>query len=327
MITQFSLLQLEYLVAIDTYRHFALAAEKCFVTQPTLSMQVQKMERELDVVLFDRSKQPVIPTEAGNVIINQARQVLHEAARIQEMVSEMRGKLEGTLRLGIIPTIAPYLMPLFINRFVKKFPGIRLVVQELITEEIISRLKKGRLDAGILATPLDEKSIREEPLFYEEFVVYLSRNDKMYAKKYLLPRDIDVSRLWLLEEGHCFRSQIMNLCELRKASGEEKRFEYETGSIETLKKMVELNHGITILPELSVEGLSASQRKLVRHFREPAPVREISMVTHRSFFKSNIITALKNEIMNALTPGMKSKYKTRPAHMLPPELTALKTKS
>ncbi|MDQ3051595.1 MAG: LysR substrate-binding domain-containing protein [Bacteroidota bacterium] len=307
MITSFSLLQLEYVVAVDNWRHFALAAEKCFITQPTLSMQIQKLERDLGVLLFDRSKQPVIPTEAGVALIEQAKIILKEAARIPEMVSEMRGKVEGEIRLGIIPTIAPYLIPLFINKFLKKYPGIKLIIHELITEEIIDRLKKGQLDAGLLSTPLEEKSIREEPLFYEEFVVYLSKDDKSFSKKYLLPKDIDVSRLWLLEEGHCFRSQIMNLCELRKASGVDKRFDYETGSIETLKMMVELNHGITILPELSVDGLSKTQKKMVRRFKDPAPVREVSIVTHRNFIKIKIITALKEEILNAIPEIMKSR--------------------
>lgn len=307
MITGFSLLQLEYIVAVDSWRHFALAAEKCFITQPTLSMQIRKLERDLGVLLFDRSKQPVIPTEAGTAIIEQARIILKEAGRLPELVGEMKGKVEGTIRLGIIPTIAPYLMPLFINKFISKFPGIRLIVHEIITEEIIERLKKGALDAGILSTPLEEKSIRENPLFYEEFVVYLSRDDKSFSKKYLLPKDIDVSRLWLLEEGHCFRSQIMNLCELRKVSGEEKQFDYETGSLETLKKMVELNHGVTILPELSVAGLTAAQKKMVRRFRHPEPVREISLVTHRNFIKMKIINLLKTEILRAIPPEMKEK--------------------
>src|SRR5688572_29826793 len=209
MITSFSFPQLEYIVAVDTWRHFAVAAEKCFVTQPTLSMQIQKVERALGILLFDRSKQPVIPTEAGIVVVAQAKVILREAGRIPEILSEMRGKVEGEMRLGIIPTIAPYLMPLFINKFLKKYPGIKLIIHELITEEIVDRLKKGQLDAGLLSTPLDEKSISEDPLFYEEFVVYISRDDKSFTKKYLLPKDIEVSRLWLLEEGHCFRSQIM----------------------------------------------------------------------------------------------------------------------
>ena len=300
MITNFSLMQLEYLVAVDTWRHFALAADKCFITQPTLSMQIQKIERDLGVLIFDRSKQPVIPTEAGVVIIEQAKLVLREAGKIPQLVADLKGKIAGDIRLGIIPTIAPYLMPLFLNKFLKKYPDIKLIIHELITEEIILRLKKGQLDAGILSTPLDDKSIHEEPLFYEEFVVYMSKGDKSFNKKYLLPKDIDISRLWLLEEGHCFRSQIINLCELRKASGEEKRFDYETGSIETLKKMVELNHGITILPELSIADLSAAQRKMVRNFKEPAPVREVSIVTHRNFIKMKIIAALKAEVLEAI---------------------------
>jgi LysR family transcriptional regulator, hydrogen peroxide-inducible genes activator len=304
MTTNFSLMQLEYLV------HFAMAAEKCFVTQPTLSMQIQKMERDLGVLIFDRSKQPVIPTEAGHIIIEQAKLVLKEAGKIPQMVADLKGKIAGDIRLGIIPTIAPYLMPLFINKFLKKYPEIKLIIHELITEEIVERLKKGQLDAGILSTPLHDKSIHEDPLFYEEFVVYLSRNDKSFNKKYLLPKDIDISRLWLLEEGHCFRSQIINLCELRKESGKEKRFDYETGSIETLKKMVELNHGVTILPELSIADMTASQKKLIRNFKDPVPVREVSLVTHRNFIKLKIISALKNEVLEAIPAEMIKQKRT-----------------
>ena len=305
MITKFTFSQLEYLVAIDTWRHFGVASEKCFVTQPTLSMQIQKMERDLSIQLFDRSKQPVVPTEAGKVIIEQARLILKEAGRMQEQVADLKGNVEGELKLGVIPTIAPYLLPLFITKFLLRYPKIRLVIHELITETIIERLKNGRLDAGLLSTPLNEPSIKEDPLFYEEFMVYHSKNDSALNKKFVLPGDIDIDKLWLLEEGHCFRSQIMNLCELKKVSGDEKHFDYQTGSLETLKLMVELNHGITILPQLALKGLSLAQLKKIRQFKPPAPVREISLVTHRNFVKMKIISALKSEIMDAIPDVMK----------------------
>ncbi len=292
--------QLEYIVAIDTYRHFAIAAGHCFVTQPTLSMQVQRLEKELGLKVFDRSKQPVIPTEAGRAIIDQARKILSEKAVIGEILQEKMGILTGELRIGIIPTLAPYLLPLFVQDFTAKYPQIKLVVNELTTETVVARLRENRIDVGILVTPLQEKGIREQVLFYEELLVYVSRKNSAYKKTYMLTQDIDPNKLWLLEEGHCFRSQIVRLCELRKASKGGSHFDYEAGSLETLRRMVELNDGITILPELAAMDLTARQRQLIRHFRRPAPMREVSLVVHRDFVKQRLIEALRREILRAI---------------------------
>jgi LysR family transcriptional regulator, hydrogen peroxide-inducible genes activator len=298
--------QLEYAVAVDTYRHFATAAEHCFVTQPTLSMQVQKLEEELGVKIFDRSKQPVVPTEIGIEIIEQARRILSEKNVIKELVQTKKGILTGELRIGIIPTLAPYLLPLFIQNFYKKYPLIKLVVQELMTEYIVSRLREGRIDVGILVTPLQENGIKEHVLFYEELLAYVSRKNAAYKKTYVLAQDIDPEKLWLMEEGHCFRSQIVNLCELRRASEMGTHFEYEAGSIETLRRMVELNDGITILPELTTLDMTARQLQLVRHFKKPAPMREVSIVVHRDFVKKRLIEALKEEIIAAIPDKLKT---------------------
>jgi LysR family transcriptional regulator, hydrogen peroxide-inducible genes activator len=292
--------QLEYIVAIDTWRHFATAAEKCFVTQPTLSMQVQKLEDELGVKLFDRSKQPVIATEAGAEIIDQARKILGEKNVIHEIIQQKKGILTGELKIGIIPTLAPYLLPLFVQSFNKKYPKVKLVVNEMMTEYIISRLRQGMIDVGILVTPLQENGIKEHVLFYEELLVYVSKKNAAYKKQYVLAQDIDPNKLWLMEEGHCFRSQIVNLCELKKASESATHFEYEAGSIETLRKMVELNDGITILPELTTLDLNTHQSKLIRQFKRPAPMREVSLVVHRDFVKKRLIEALKEEIIAAV---------------------------
>ncbi|HXB10211.1 MAG TPA: LysR substrate-binding domain-containing protein [Puia sp.] len=292
--------QLEYIVAVDTYRHFATAAGHCFVTQPTLSMQVQKLEEELGIKIFDRSKQPVIPTEAGRSIIEQARRILGEKEMINEIVQEKKGILTGELRIGIIPTLAPYLLPLFVQQFTAKYPQIKLVVNELTTEMVVARLREGRIDVGVLVTPLQENGIREQVLFYEELLVYVSRKNAAYKKHYMLAQDIDPNKLWLLEEGHCFRSQIVRLCELRKASKEGSHFDYEAGSLETLRRMVELNDGITILPELAALDLTAKQRQLIRHFKRPAPVREVSLVVHRDFVKQRLINVLHQEILRSV---------------------------
>ena len=289
--------QLEYIVAVDTWRHSATAAENCIVTQPTLSMQIQKLEEELDVKIFDRSKQPVVPTEAGIEIIEQARMIIAQKNNLLENIQHKKRTVTGELRIGIIPTLAPYLLPLFVQPFTKKYPEVRLVVHEMMTELIVTRLREGKIDAGILVTPLQEPGIKELVLFYEELMVYVSRKNKVYQKTYVLPQDIDPNKLWILEEGHCFRSQIANLCELQKISKESSQFDYEAGSIETLRRMVEMNDGITIIPELATLDMPQRQTQLVRHFKKPAPMREVSLVVHRNFVKKSLIDVLKNEIL------------------------------
>lgn len=292
--------QLEYIIAVDTYRHFATAASHCFVTQPSLSMQIQKLEEELGVKIFDRSKQPVIPTEAGYEILEQARKIMSACKQMTEIVDTQKNIVHGELRIGIIPTLAPYLLPLFIPAFTKKYSHVKLLVNELTTDLLIHRLREGRIDVGLLVTPLNEKGIKEEPLFYEEMIAYVSHKNSAYKKTYMLPADIDPNKLWLLEEGHCFRSQIVNLCELRKSGTDFGQFEYEAGSLETLRKMVELNDGITILPELATMDLSAKQQKSIRHFKHPAPVREVSIITHRDFVKRRLVEALKESILASI---------------------------
>ncbi len=298
-------IQLEYIVALDSCRHFSTAADSCFVTQPTLSMQVQKLEEELGIKIFDRSKQPVMPTEAGLDIIEQARKILAEKNILTDITQSKKGVMTGELRIGIIPTLAPYLLPLFVQAFNKKYPGVKLVVNEMMTEYIVTRLREGRIDAGILVTPLQEKGIREHVLFYEELLAYISKKNSAYPKTYVLPQDIDPNKLWLMEEGHCFRSQIVNLCALRPSVEVSSHFEYEAGSIETLRRMVELNDGITILPELATLDMSAKQLQQIRHFKKPAPMREVSIVVHRDFVKKRLVEALKEEIIAAVPERIK----------------------
>ena len=297
-----TLTQLQYIVALDTCRHFVVAAEKCFVTQPTLSMQVQKLEEELGVKIFDRTKQPVIPTEIGVSIIAQARRVLHESGMIQQLIDDQKDSLKGELRIGIIPTLAPYLLPPLFRHMRSKYPQLDLIIQETITEEVVGGLKRNELDCGLVVTPLKDSSIREDVLFYEELFVYVSRKNALYDKKYVLASDIDPNQLWLLEEGHCFRSQILNLCELRKSS--DFHFKYETGNIETLKRMVDKSDGITILPELAVMEFTRPQWKLVKQLKEPRPAREVSLVTHRDHIKARQIRTLREEVLQIVPRPM-----------------------
>jgi len=295
-----TIIQLEYIIAVDTFRHFARAAEHCFVTQPSLSMQIQKLEDDLGCKIFDRSKQPVIPTEIGEEIIAQARIIIHESRLIYQLIKDKKGLIEGELRIGIIPTLAPYLLPLFLQSFLIKYPDIKIKVKEMTTDIIIEKLKAGKIDVGLLVTPLQDNSIIEYPLFYEELVAYVSKTNDAYKKTYVLPADIDLKELWLLEEGHCFRSQIVNLCELKKQNKEQSHFEYEAGSIETLRKMVELNNGVTILPEMATLDFTVKQLNMVRHFKSPAPMREVSLVTHRNFLKKKLVAVLNEEVLLSL---------------------------
>ncbi|WP_233877083.1 hydrogen peroxide-inducible genes activator [Dyadobacter sp. CY323] len=285
--------QLEYIVAVDNYRHFVHAAEHCHVTQPTLSMMIRKLEEELAVKIFDRTKQPIVPTSIGRDIIDQAKVILSEASRMNEIAKHFNGDLSGELRVGIIPTIAPYLLPHVVNPFITNYPDIRLHVSEMITERIITELKLGNLDVGIIASLSEESSLREIPLYKERFYAFVSENTGLYAKQYILPTDIEPNELWLLEEGHCFRTQIQRLCELSRNSQFGSSFSYRSGSIETLIRMVEKNGGITILPEMAVMELSEEQKKHIRHFRFPEPAREVCLIVNREQMKTRLIDALK----------------------------------
>lgn len=304
-----TLVQLEYIVAVDTYRSFVAAAEKCFVTQPTLSMQIQKLEESLGVKIFDRSRQPVVPTEVGLKIIEQARVVLTESKKINEILQEKKGELEGELRVGVIPTVAPYLLPDVITAFLKKYPKVKLQIWEYTTERIVQELKQGILDCGILSTPLTDNNIVETPIFYETFVAYVSEKSSLFQKKILSTDDIGEEKLWLLNEGHCMRGQVLNICNYKHNYGLEGTFEYNTGSVETLKRMVDINSGITILPELSIMNYNEDELAHVRYFKAPEPVREISVVTTQNFVKKQAVNTLIKEILDIVPERFKSKKK------------------
>jgi len=300
--------QLQYVLAVSDYLSFVKAAEACFVTQPTLSMQIQKLEDELNVKLFDRSKQPIKPTQAGEIVSKNARIILQQTKTLTDELAIEKGVVAGTLKIGIIPTVAGYLLPLFIQNFTTKYPLIKLVVNELTTEEIIERLKKETIDAAILATPLTEKMLHETPMYYEPFIAYVNKKSPMAKFKQLQMSDLDKDKLWILKEGHCWRNQVFNLCNINHNFDE--GFEYETGNLETLKKMVDINGGFTILPALSVAEFGMAETNKLRYFQEPEPVREISIVTHRDYYKKNLINALKEVILNAIPEKMKMKKTT-----------------
>ncbi len=304
-----TLVQLEYIIAVDTYRSFVVAAEHCYVTQPTLSMQIQKLEESIGAKIFDRSRQPVVPTEIGEKIIKQARIVLMESKKIEELLQEEKGEVSGELKVGVIPTVAPYLLPDVLTNFIKKYPKIQLQIWEHTTERIVQELKVGRLDCGILSTPLHEAGIEETVLYYETFVAYVSEKSPLYQKKMVNSDEIANEKLWLLNEGHCMRGQVLNLCHYKHNHTMDGTFEYNTGSVETLKRMVDINSGVTILPEMSILSFDEDQLSHVRYFKSPEPVREISLVTTQNFVKKQAINALKSEVLLIVPERFKTKKK------------------
>ncbi|MFW0739859.1 LysR substrate-binding domain-containing protein [Flavobacterium sp. T12S277] len=292
--------QLEYIIAVDKYRHFLKASQACYITQATLSGMIKKLEEELNVVLFDRSKHPVVPTDVGKKIVAQAKIALRETNRIKEIVTEDSGDIKGVIKIGIIPSLAPYLLPLFIADFTNTYKDIKVIINEMTTEKIKQKLKEGFIDVAILALPMKDKELIEDTLFFEEFFHYGELNANSCKKKFILPKDINLNKLLLLEEGHCLRDQILNLCELRVKDSKDLRIEYQSGSIETLKLMVDLNLGSTILPELSLLTLDAKQKEKLNSFSAPSPVREIGLVCYSNYVKKNLIKALKKCILDAI---------------------------
>ena len=299
--------QFEYIIAVDDQRHFVKAASLCHITQATLSMMIKKLEEELGIKIFDRSRQPVKPTIEGEQIIEKARKIMADANSLKSYAKELKGEISGEVRIGIIPTLAPYLLPLFLKPFTLKYPLLKIYIKELITEDIVTKIKSGEVDIGLLASPLKETSIVETPLFYEEFFAYASEQRNMSKKKYLLAQDIKHDHLWLLEEGHCMRSQVFDLCELKKKNMISAKVHYEAGSIETLINLVDKNEGITIIPQLAAMLLKAGQKKNLRQFTRPAPVREIILANSIYYPRKKILEFMKLEILKMVPVEMKNR--------------------
>ncbi|MBC7553818.1 MAG: LysR family transcriptional regulator [Taibaiella sp.] len=307
-----TIIQLEYAISLATYKSFVSAAEKSFVTQPTLSLQIQKLEEELGVKIFDRSRHPIEITPMGKVIIDQVRKTLEEFERIQELIQQQQNVLSGTFRLAVIPTVAPNILPSLLENYSKSYPDIRLDVNEMETHRIITALRNNEIDAGLLSTPLEEKDIKEYPLFYEPFVAYFRQDDKKLEKRLIEAEDVELDRIWLLNEGHCMRNQIIDLCSEQVERLQAKRpYRYESSNVETLRRMVDKNGGMTILPELSITEFDEDRIANVRYFIEPEPVREISLVTNQHFVHFSILQSLMDEILKLLPEKMRVQKKNR----------------
>jgi len=289
-----TIIQLQYIMAVAEYQNFTLAAEKCFVTQPTLSMQIQKLEEELAVVLFDRTKKPIEMTPIGKKIIIQAKNIINESKRITDIIDQEKKYIGGEFRLGIIPTIMPTLLPMFLNHFIKKYPDVKLLIEEQTTGELINKLYNNSIDAAIAGTPLEEEWIQEDVLYYEPFVAYMPNRMPNTPEK-ITVSDLNNQELLLLQDGHCFKQSILNLCKPKKKAIPHD-FQLESGSFETLLKLADEGLGMTLLPYLHTLDIKEKDKKKLVYFTEPAPAREVSLIYPKSHLKKQIIEALKNTI-------------------------------
>ncbi len=296
--------QLEYIVAVDTHRHFATAAEHCFITQPTLSMQIKKLEESLGITIFDRTKQPIIPTYIGAEVIEQARLVLSEAKKIEEIIDSHKNKVEGSLKIGIIPTLAPFLLPMFIGDYIRKYPDIKVEVEELVSEDIVQYLKKDKIDVGIFVTPAKEEKIIERPLFYEEMMIYAHKDHALLKQEQIEVKDIVTPDIWMLSDGHCFRNQVINLCEMHSLQHQSLPFEFESNSLETLMKIIDREGGFTLIPELATQYLSEEKLKQVKRFSNLNPLREVSLVYSRHYTKHKLLDLLAKNIQSVVPQEM-----------------------
>ncbi|MBO5249506.1 MAG: LysR family transcriptional regulator [Muribaculaceae bacterium] len=299
-----TLQQLEYIIAVDKLRNFTKAADYCRVTQPTLSAMIQKLEEELGVKIFDRNQQPICPTVIGNIVIKQAHEVLLQANHIKEIIAEEKSSLGGSFKLGILPTIAPYLLPRFVPLLAKKYPHLDIRMAEMKTSEIKAALLSGDIDAGILADLDGLSDYSKESLFYEQFYAYVSKESALSGNNVVRTSDLANEQLWLLDEGHCFRDQMVKFCQLKSAKASQ--IAYNLGSMETFMRMVESCKGVTFIPELAVLQLSESQRQLAHEFAIPKPTRHIIMLTNKNYIRQQLISAIAHEIKQSVPKSMLS---------------------
>ena len=286
-----TIIQLKYAIAVAEYRNFTVAADKCFVTQPTLSMQIQKLEAELDITIFDRTKKPIAISDVGIKIIQQSKKIVSESEKMQDVVDQDRGVIGGNFKIGIVPTIMPTLLPLFLDELVSNYPMLKVLIYELPTNELVNQLKNNRLDLIIASTPLEDDDLIEKPIYYEPFVAYLPKSNEHFGKKEIVPRNLYSNDLLLLRDGHCFRNSIENLCfDCSEYVG---KFELKSGSFETLVNLVDQNLGITFLPYLHTLKLNEDQKEMLHNFKNPKPAREVSLVYHKNEVKIHIIDEIK----------------------------------
>jgi LysR family transcriptional regulator, hydrogen peroxide-inducible genes activator len=304
--------QMEYTVAVGKHGSFITAAENCNVTQPTLSMQIQKLEEELGVKLFDRNHHPIAVTPIGQLVIEQMKSALQETGKVYEIINERKKEIVGKLSVGILPSVAPTILPKILKTFIKDFPDFELQLFEMHTESLIRRLKEDKLDIAIMSTPLGDKDLKETPLYYEPYVGYFAEGHPLLAKRSILPNDITTSELWTLNDEHCLAFQAYQLCNddsTAKGGGPTASLKIQSGSVASVIKLVESSGGATILPELFLEDFNEDQLENIRFFDEPMPSREISMVTSKYFVKNKLAQSFVNHALRQIPEKMKAKSK------------------
>ena len=310
-----SLTQLEYVLAVYRFGHFAKAAKSCHVTQPTLSMQIQKLEDELGVIIFDRSKKPILLSEMGRKVIEQIQLVLFEAKKISGIIqTSQSGKIEGKLTIGVIPTIAPYLLHLLLPMVERELPGLELKIFEMQTQRILESLHSDEIDVGLLATPIKEPKIFEVPLYYEPFLALCQKGHELGHTKKVKYANLKLNDIWLLEEGHCLRHQILDVCSIKQGKTQKRNFQFESGSLETIKNLVNSYGGYTLLPQLAIENLGLNSQLIP--FERPIPAREIGLVYRREHYKNHLIEALGETIIKAIPEDIR-KLRQKDLDVLP----------
>lgn len=293
--------QLEYILAVDKTRSFSKAADTCFVTQSTLSAMVAKFEKQINIVIFDRKTKPINVTSEGQLILKHLKNIKREFEVLDETVSQIKGIQTGMLRIAAIPTIAPYLFPKTLNIVSEKYPDVHFLIHEMTTQKIVEGLLHGDLDVGIVALPLEEKALVETPLYEEVFMLYDRRSEAEHSNEKVDVDDIDLKKLLLMEEGHCFRNQVMKICNLMQIENLQRGVTYYSGSIESLKKMVDLNKGVTLLPYLSTLDLCPITKTCLREFMPPVPARQIGLVHHKNFVKKDLLNGLARIIVEEIS--------------------------
>lgn len=292
--------QLEYIIAIDKHRNFSKAAKACFITQSTLSAMVAKFEKQSGIILFDRKTKPISVTPQGVQLIKSIKNIYREYQLLDEKINEIKGHEFGNLSIACIPTVAPYLYPLILNTISQKFNTVNFTIHELPTKKIVDEILEGSVDIGIVSTPLEYKELLEYPLYHEDFLLYDC--GKIIENPIYKVTDIDLERLWLMEEGHCLRNQVGKICELRQQKMINGNLIYSCGTIFTLIKMVTINKGVTLLPRLALANNTQIDKQFVHTLVEPIPTRQIGLITHKNFLKKRILQNLIHTIEKAVSP-------------------------
>ncbi len=305
-----SITQIKYVLALEKTGSFSKAADMCFVTQSTLSTMIRKMEDQIDLKIFDRKSKPISLTQEGQMIIHRFKLISLEYENLIELIQDTKEEFHGTFKIGIIPTLAPFLLPLFLNEMVSKHPNINFSIDEITTNDIISRIKDREMDIGILSLPINDNELKEKELFLEDFLIYDANAPANSKKKYKI-KDIDINRLWLLEESHCLSNQIENICHLRKKREMNSNLVYNSGSILSLIEFVNMNKGITLLPRLATLSKNIINNKFIYKMEDPPPVRKIGIIMHPNFSKKKLLTMIETEINNAVKPILKISKKVR----------------